>query len=299
LGDGTVEVSLAWAAVATASVVALAVAAPGGLLLLGFLGLVIAVHEAGHFAVARRAGMAPTEFFWGFGPVVAAVRVGACRYGVRALFLGGYVKLEGMTPRSSLPAGFPESGTYRAASHRGRLATILAGAGVNLVTAVVAFTAASLVEGRAPLAALADGFGDLWYVLEATARSLWLLAANAGQYVEALVGGPGAAEAPVRFMSPVAQAEVSRRAVSLGPVTVLRWFGVLSAAIGAINLVPLPPLDGGHAAATATEWLVRGIRRDRTISLDVGRLVPLAYVTVGLLLALALSALVLDLRDLA
>ena len=57
-------------------------------------------HELGHLLLARRAGMKPTEFFWGFGPEVFAIEHNGCRYGLKALFLGGYVKLWGMTPTS-------------------------------------------------------------------------------------------------------------------------------------------------------------------------------------------------------
>lgn len=290
---------LRWLVPAVASVVALGLVAPSGLALLAFLGLVIAVHEAGHLLVARRVGMKPTEFFWGFGPEVASVRVGGCRYGLRALFLGGYVRLEGMTPSSELPDGYDEAGTYRAASHRGRLATILAGPGVNLVSAVLAFTAAGLVDGRTPLAAVGSAFRQVWLVIEATAWSLWTLGANLGTYVQAVVDPSAGVDAPVRFLSPVAQAQTSELALSLGPAVALQWFGILSAAIGIINLVPLPPLDGGHAVVAGAEGMLRRLRRDRSLTLDAARLTPVAWVTVVALAVLSVSALVLDLRDLA
>lgn len=294
-----VRLRLRWLLPTLASLVVVAVSAPGGLALLGFLGVVIAVHETGHFVVARRSGMRPTEFFWGFGPEVLSFRFGACRYGLRALFLGGYVRLEGMTPSSELPDGFEESGTYRAATHRGRLATILAGPGVNLLTAVLAFAVAGLLDGRSPLAAIAAAFDQLWLVIEATVWSLWTLGANLGAYVQAVIDPSGAAQAPVRFLSPLAQAETSELAISLGPAVALQWFGILSAAIGIINLVPLPPLDGGHAVVAAAEGLLRRLRGDRSLTLDAARLTPVAWATVVVLVALSISALVLDIRDLA
>ena len=289
---------LRWLALSLVSIVVLVWLAPAGLALLAFLGVVIAVHEAGHFLVARRVGMRPTEFYWGFGPEVVSVRIGSCRYGVRALFLGGYVKLEGMTPSAELPSGFGESGTYRAASHRGRLATILAGPGVNLVTGAMAFAAARLLEGEG-LGAVPAGIGDAVAVVEATAWSLWTLGADLGGYVAAVLDVSGGTEAPVRFLSPVGQARTTDLAIGLGPAMAVRWFAVLSAAIGIINLVPLPPLDGGHAAVAVVEGVVQRLRGDRTVRLDAARLLPLAWLTVVILVALSLSALVLDLRDLA
>lgn len=292
------DVSPGWFSAAVLSLVALAVLAPSGLYLIGFLGVIIVAHEAGHYLVAKRSGMRPTEFFWGFGPEVAAIQVGSCRFGIKALFLGGYVRLEGMTPRSELPDGFDEAGTFRAASHGGRLATILAGPAVNLVMAFVAFAAVAWLQGASVVSGIGEGLGDLWFVLAATGEALWLWVANVGSYWAAVFDGSGQTEAPVRFLSPVSQADVSRQAVGLGLGASLQWFAILSAAIGAINLVPLPPLDGSHAAVAGAEWIWQRVRRNPTVRFDVAKLLPLAYVTVGLLLMLSVSALVLDIRDL-
>lgn len=293
-----IEFNPLWSAAAILSLLALGVFAKSGLYLIGFLGIIIVAHEAGHFVMAKRAGMRPTEFFWGFGPEVVAIQIGHCRYGVKALFLGGYVRLEGMTPASQVRDGFEEAGTFRAASHGGRLLTILAGPAVNLFMAFLAFAAAAWLGGETLLEGLAGGLQDLWFVIAATGEALWLWATNVGGYWAAVIDGSGETKAPVRFLSPVSQADVSRQAVGLGLLTSLQWFAILSAAVGAINLLPLPPLDGSHAAIAAAEWLWQGIRRDRSIRLDVAKLLPLAYLTVGVLVALSVSALILDIRDL-
>lgn len=293
-----VQFSPLWLSAAVASLLALAVFAPSGLYLIGFLGVIIVAHEAGHFLVARRCGMEPTEFFWGFGPEVVAVQVGRCRFGIKALFLGGYVRLEGMTPGSDVRPGVAETGTFRAASHLGRLMTILAGPAVNLAMAFLAFCAARWIGGHSVIGGLSQGASDLWFVIAATGDALATWATNIGAYWAAVIDGSGNTRAPVRFLSPVAQADVSRQAVGLGIGTSLQWFAILSAAIGAINLLPLPPLDGSHALVAGAEWVWQRIRRDRSIRFDVARLLPLAYLTVGLLLALSVSALILDIRDL-
>ena len=76
-------------------------------------------------------------------------------------FIGGYVKIHGMTPSSDIPDDFDEAGTFRAASARGRLATIVAGPGVNLSMAVVAFAAS---RGR----------HFSWILFGISAAGLWL-----------------------------------------------------------------------------------------------------------------------------
>lgn len=64
------------------------------------LGLVvsIALHECGHMIPARRFGVKVTQFFVGFGRTVWSTRRGETEYGLKAIPLGGYVKLVGMLP---------------------------------------------------------------------------------------------------------------------------------------------------------------------------------------------------------
>lgn len=60
------------------------------------LALLILVHEAGHFLVARAVGMNPRKFYVGFPPaLVKTVRKGI-EYGIGTIPLGGYVKIPGM-----------------------------------------------------------------------------------------------------------------------------------------------------------------------------------------------------------
>src|SRR6185295_7781468 len=60
------------------------------------LAVLVLIHEAGHFFVARAVGMTPRKFYLGFGPpLVKRVRNGV-EYGIAAFPLGGYVKIPGM-----------------------------------------------------------------------------------------------------------------------------------------------------------------------------------------------------------
>src|SRR5215207_1132727 len=60
------------------------------------LGLLILIHEAGHFFVALAVGMNPRKFYIGFPPAVAKTRRRGIEYGIGAIPLGGYVKIPGM-----------------------------------------------------------------------------------------------------------------------------------------------------------------------------------------------------------
>jgi len=60
------------------------------------LGLLVLVHEAGHFFTARAVGMSPRKFYIGFPPAIFRVRRNDIEYGIGAIPLGGYVKIPGM-----------------------------------------------------------------------------------------------------------------------------------------------------------------------------------------------------------
>jgi len=60
------------------------------------LGLLVLVHEAGHFFTARAVGMSPRRFYIGFPPAVVKVKRQGIEYGIGAIPLGGYVKIPGM-----------------------------------------------------------------------------------------------------------------------------------------------------------------------------------------------------------
>ena len=66
-----------------------------GIAILG-LGLLILIHEAGHFFVARAVGMNPRKFYLGFPPALAKRTRNGIEYGIGSIPLGGYVKIPGM-----------------------------------------------------------------------------------------------------------------------------------------------------------------------------------------------------------
>ncbi|MDF2699229.1 MAG: rasP [Haloplasmataceae bacterium] len=65
------------------------------------LGLVVLVHEFGHFIFARRAGILCHEFSIGMGPAVYKIKRGETTYAIRAIPIGGYVSMAGEEPETS------------------------------------------------------------------------------------------------------------------------------------------------------------------------------------------------------
>src|SRR5690242_21946692 len=66
------------------------------------LPIIIMLHEAAHFVGAQRAGMKVTEFFVGFGPRIWSFKRGDSEYGGKAVVLGGYRRIIGMTNREEV-----------------------------------------------------------------------------------------------------------------------------------------------------------------------------------------------------
>lgn len=62
------------------------------------IGLSVALHELGHMLPAKHFGVKVPEYFIGFGPKLWSTRRGETEYGIKAIWLGGYVRLLGMLP---------------------------------------------------------------------------------------------------------------------------------------------------------------------------------------------------------
>jgi len=103
------------------------------------LGILIFVHELGHFLVAKRSGVGVLKFSLGFGPKLIGVKRGETEYLLSALPLGGYVKMIGEDPSDPSPeAADPErSFSQKGVGTRARI--ILAGPLANFVLPVLIF----------------------------------------------------------------------------------------------------------------------------------------------------------------
>jgi membrane-associated protease RseP (regulator of RpoE activity) len=105
-----------------------------------FTGLlfIILIHELGHYAVARAYGFKVEQYFVGFGPRVWSFRRKGIEYGVKALPLGGYVKIAGMNPYEPV-APEDEHRSYGAKPIWQRAMVIGAGPGSHFVVAAILF----------------------------------------------------------------------------------------------------------------------------------------------------------------
>ncbi|AEH10932.1 MULTISPECIES: M50 family metallopeptidase [Protofrankia] len=96
----------------------------------------ILLHEAGHFVTARHYGMKASKFFVGFGPTLWSRSRGETEYGIKALPVGGFVKIEGMTLLEEIdPADAPRAFHTRPAYQRA--VVLVAGSFMHFVIALV------------------------------------------------------------------------------------------------------------------------------------------------------------------
>ncbi len=109
--------------------------------------LVIVIHEAAHFGVAKAFRVKVTEFFVGFGPRIWSTRRGETEYGFKWIPAGGYVKIAGMNPYEAVaPEDLPR--TFGAKPIWQRALVIVAGPATHFVLAFVVFALWLALVGR-------------------------------------------------------------------------------------------------------------------------------------------------------
>ena len=126
------------------------------------IGLLIVVHEAGHYFVARRCGMRVDRFSIGFGPPILKWRRGETDFTLGPIPFGGFVQIHGMTLAEEVGPDDERSYPNRPAWQR--FATIFAGPATNYITAIVIaiflFLVAGVPSGTSwyGVAGVSDGF---------------------------------------------------------------------------------------------------------------------------------------------
>ncbi len=106
----------------------------------------VALHECGHMWVARATGMKVRRYFVGFGPTLWSTRRGETEYGLKAVPLGGFCDIAGMTTVEELAPDETDRAMYKQATWK-RVAVLFAGPGMNFVICLVLTYGIALVWG--------------------------------------------------------------------------------------------------------------------------------------------------------
>src|ERR1700755_3298056 len=114
-----------------------------------FLGfsLLILLHEGGHYAAAKATGMRVERFFLFCGPTLGSFRRGETEYGIKAIPLGGYVKITGMNPEEEVPPEHQHRAYFRQPVWK-RIVVVAAGPAVNIALAFAILTFVYFVHAQ-------------------------------------------------------------------------------------------------------------------------------------------------------
>ncbi len=161
------------------------------------LGILIFVHELGHFLVAKRAGVGVTTFSLGFGPRLFGIKKGETDYRLSLVPLGGFVRMVGENPGEEVaPEDIPRSFSHKPLGWRA--AIVIAGPLSNLIFALLIYflvvaawglpTLSTLVGDvvkGAPAAAAGVQKGDRVLAIDGKPVKHW------GEMVQAIQGSAG------------------------------------------------------------------------------------------------------------
>ncbi|MEA4920603.1 MAG: M50 family metallopeptidase [Clostridiaceae bacterium] len=103
-------------------------------------GLIIFVHELGHFVAAKMAKITVYQFTIGFGPAIFKKQIGETLYAVRLLPVGGAVMMKDINedpPEGIDPAVWTSKGSFQEASWLGRFLVVIAGSLMNFISGIL------------------------------------------------------------------------------------------------------------------------------------------------------------------
>ena len=194
------------------------------------LGVLVIIHEGGHFAVAKLCKVKVNEFSIGFGKSIWSKEYKGTMYSVRIVPFGGYVAMEGEEEESE------EEGSFSKCSFWKKLAIASAGPIVNIVFGLlVYFILISVIY-------------DIQIAFKSTLNF-------AGTFLESikmmLTGGVRVED----FSGPVGIANIVSQ--TSGIMDFIYLLSVISLSLGLTNLLPVPPLDGGKILI----YIIEGIKR--------------------------------------
>ncbi len=202
------------------------------------LGVLIFVHELGHFLAAKATGVGVTRFSLGFPPRLVGVKWGETDYCIGLIPLGGYVKMIGEAPDEEVsPEDLPRSFSHKSIWRRTLI--VVAGPASNFLFAVVVFFLAASVFGL-------QVYGTTLGVIEPNTPAF-----RAGvRFKDKVVAVDGHA---VRTWY-----DLSRRLEAAGPkplrLTLIRGLGPERGRRLTLVLPPAPPSGARSGLRTADPW---------------------------------------------
>lgn len=121
-----------------------------------FFGVIIALHEFGHFSTAKLFKIKVNEFSIGMGPAILKKQKGETLYALRLLPIGGFVSLEGEDEVSDDPRAFGNQKAWK------RFIVIAAGATLNILLGLILIGVMLGISGSVPTTKVSDVTEDMY-----------------------------------------------------------------------------------------------------------------------------------------
>ncbi len=195
------------------------------------LGILVIIHEGGHFAVAKLCKIKVNEFSVGFGKCIWNKTYKDTKYSLRIIPLGGYVNMEGEEEYSE------QEGSFSKASFLKKLAVVLAGPLVNIIVGLL-----------------------IYFILVCTMHGVQIAMASTLRFCKSLFDSVAilfTGKASINDLAgPVGIATIVSQTSGITDFVYL--LSVVSLSLGITNLLPIPPLDGGKLLI----YIIEAIKRE-------------------------------------
>lgn len=204
------------------------------------LTLVVGIHEFCHLLMAIALGIKPKEYALAFGPAIASKQKWGITWRINVLPIGGYVKLTGESEDEG-------EGSFATAAAYKKILILVVGPISNLILAVLLL--AGLARFMAPAHSIGQNFEFAFLVIgtiidqTVAAVTAFLPHATSDPLAMPLMGVPGMVAS-------------SGTMLTFGPHMLVIFAAAISFSMGVMNLLPIPPLDGGQALVAGLQGLM-------------------------------------------
>ena len=221
-------------------------------------GILVTVHEFGHFITAKLTGMKVEEFSIGFGPTIYQQQEGETLYSLRMLPLGGYNKIAGMDPDDP---DDPERG-FNSKPVTSRMLVILAGSLMNILLPVLIFFGLFLAfgmdvpENKPVLGQIIEGYPAEQSGLKEGDRILSINGKPVHEWLDIRKNIADSGMQPIPFEI---QRDTEKLTITVtpgvNPETGKPFIGVVSS----LKNVRLTPVQAAVASVTATKNIIKNM----------------------------------------